>query len=247
LPCDLVMGSSLHLKTERADGAAVDVFLPLPDGSEAARVKPLLDKLLKLGAKERPADFLAALAMALNVKTLTARPGTQSLDATQALVEQVLEAGREAETAMNRKIADIIKRQKVARLAPSASVRQACKLMAERSIGAVMVTGADGRLAGIFTERDLVKRVAAQGLDLDKTALAEVMTKAPETMRPSDAAVVALRRMRDGGFRHMPVVDGEKLLGVVSSRDFLGAELKQLEIETAFRSAVLAEGFQPHA
>jgi CBS domain-containing protein len=58
---------------------------------------------------------------------------------------------------------------------------------------------------------------------------------------------VALRRMRDGGFRHMPVVDGGKLLGVVSARDFLGAELKQLEVETAFRSAVVAEGFRPTA
>jgi len=73
------------------------------------------------------------------------------------------------------------------------------------------------------------------------------MTPAPQTMRPSDAAVVALRRMRDGGFRHMPVVDEGKLLGVVSSRDFLGAEMKQLEIETAFRSAVMAEGFRPTA
>lgn len=148
---------------------------------------------------------------------------------------------------MNRKIADIIKRQKLAKLPPGATVRQACQLMAERGVGAVVVTGADGRLAGIFTERDLVKRVAAPGLDLDKTALSEVMTRAPETMRSSDAAVVALRRMREGGFRHMPVVDNGKLLGVVSSRDFLGAEMKQLEIEASFRTAVLAEGFRPNA
>jgi CBS domain-containing protein len=77
--------------------------------------------------------------------------------------------------------------------------------------------------------------------------LTDVMTKMPETMRPGDPAFVALRRMKDGGFRHMPIVDGGKLLGVVSARDFIGAEMKQLEIESAFRSAVLAEGFQPNA
>ena len=239
------MDASLRVRAERADGATVDARLPLPGGRDPERVKALLDKLLKTGAKAETADMLAALALALATRTLTARPGSQSIDATQALIEEVLDAARDAETAMNRKIADIIKRQKLAKLAPTATVRQACQLMAERGIDAVLVTGPEGRLAGIFTERDLVKRVAAPGLDLGKTTLAEVMTKMPETMRPSDPAFVALRRMRDGGFRHMPIVEGDKLRGIVSSRDFLGAEMKQLEIETAFRSAVLAEGFRP--
>src|SRR5207247_1856820 len=112
----------------------------------AKRVKPLLDKLLKLGTKEDTADILAALAMALTVRTLTALPGTQSLDATQAMAENMLDAGRDAETAMNRKIAEIIKRQKLAKLAPAATVRQACKLMAERAVGAVLVTDEAGKL-----------------------------------------------------------------------------------------------------
>ena len=241
------MESSLHLQAERADGAAVGAALPLPRGRDPEKVKALLDKLLKAGAKNETADVLAALALALAIRTLTARPGSQSIDATQALVDEVLDAARDAETAMTRKISDIIKRQKLAKLAPTATIRQACKLMAERAVGAVLVTEAGGRLAGIFTERDLVKRVAAPGLDLDATKLVEVMTPMPETMTPNDPAVVALRRMRDGGFHHMPIVEGDKLLGVVSSRDFLGAEMKQLEIETAFRSAVLAEGFRPTA
>ena len=241
------METSLRLRAERADGASVDALLPLAGGRDPARVKAVLDRLLKAGAKEETADMLAALAMALAVRTLTARPGSQSIDATHASVDEVLDAARDAETAMNRKISDIIKRQKPAKLPPSATVRQASKLMAERGVGAVLVTGEGGRLVGIFTERDLVKRVAANGLDIEKTTLAEVMTKMPETMAPSDPAVVALRRMRDGGFRHMPIVDGTKLLGIVSARDFLGAEMKQLEIETAFRSAVLAEGFRPTA
>jgi CBS domain-containing protein len=134
--------------------------------------------------------------MALTVRTLTALPGTQSLDATQAMVEDMLDAGRDAETAMNRKIADIIKRQKLAKLAPTATVRQACKLMAERAVGSVLVSDETGRLVGIFTERDLVKRVAAPGLDIEKTQVAEVMTKMPETITPGDPAFVALRRIR---------------------------------------------------
>lgn len=241
------MGTSLHLRAERADGASVGAALPLPRGRDPEKVKALLDKLLKAGAKEETADVLAALSIALAVRTLTAPLGSQSIDATQALIDEVLEAARDAETAMTRKISDIIKRRKLAKLAPTATVRQACKLMAERGIGAVLVTEANGKLAGIFTERDLVKRVAAPGLDVETTRLAEVMTPMPETMTPDDPAVVALRRMRDGGFRHMPIVDGGKLLGVVSARDFLGTEMKQLEIETAFRSAVLAEGFRPTA
>ncbi|MBM3535164.1 MAG: CBS domain-containing protein [Alphaproteobacteria bacterium] len=237
----------LRLRAKRADGAAVDVLLPLPRGRSREDVKVVLDKLLKATAAADTTDVIAALAMGLAAKTLTARPGSQSVDATRALVEQVLDAARDAETTMSRKIADIIKRQKLAKLVPTATVRQACKLMAERAVGAVLITGGDGKLAGIFTERDLVKRVAAPGLDVEKTTLAEVMTRMPETMTPDDPAVVALRRMRDGGFRHMPIVKGEKLLGVVSARDFIGAEMKQLEVETAFRSAVIAEGFHPSA
>ena len=241
------MDAKLRFRAERADGAVVDALLPLPRGSDPERVKALLDKILKVGTKAETADVIAALATALAAKTLAADPGHQSVDATHGAVEAILDAARDVETTMSRKIADIIKRQKLAKLAPTATVRQACKLMAERAVGAVLVTEASGKLAGIFTERDLVKRVAAPGLDIETTTLAEVMTKMPETMKPSDPAVVALRRMRDGGFRHMPIVEGEKLLGVVSARDFIGAEMKQLEIETAFRSAVLAEGFHPNA
>jgi CBS domain-containing protein len=246
------MEASLHLRAERDDGAMIEAYLPLSRGGHPGRVTTLLDALLKAGAEAETTDLLAALAMALAVATLKARPGRNapgphSLDRTLALVEDVLNAARATEESMNRKVADIIKRQKLAKLGPTATVRAACKLMAERDIGAVMVTDAEGHLAGIFTERDLVKRVAGPGLDVETTKLKDVMTPAPQTMRPSDAAVVALRRMRDGGFRHMPVVDEGKLLGVVSSRDFLGAEMKQLEIETAFRSAVMAEGFRPTA
>ncbi len=241
------MDARLRFRTERADGAVVDALLPLPRGSDPERVKALLDKILKAGAKEETATMIAALAAALAARTLTAAPGSQSVDATEGAIAAIMDAAKDAETTMNRKIADIIKRQKLAKLAPTATVRQACKLMAERAVGAVLITEGGGKLAGIFTERDLVKRVAASGLDVETTTLAEVMTRMPETMKPSDPAVVALRRMRDGGFRHMPIVEGEKLLGVVSARDFIGAEMKQLEIETAFRSAVLAEGFRPQA
>ncbi|MBM3546229.1 MAG: CBS domain-containing protein [Alphaproteobacteria bacterium] len=241
------MDKGLRLRTKRADGASVDVLLPLPRGRSRENVKALLDKLLKATAAADTADVIAALAVGLATKTLTARPGSQSVDTTKAVVDEILDAARDAETIMTRKIGDIIKRQKLAKLTPNATVRQACKLMAERAVGAVLVTEANGKLVGIFTERDLVKRVAAPGLDVEKTELAEVMTKMPETMTPNDPAVVALRRMRDGGFRHMPIVENEKLLGIVSARDFIGAEMKQLEVETAFRSAVLAEGFRPSA
>ena len=83
------MDASLHLRAERADGASVGAALPLPRGRDPQKVKALLEKLLKAGAKEETADVLAALSIALAVKTLTAPIGSHSIDATQALIDEV--------------------------------------------------------------------------------------------------------------------------------------------------------------
>ncbi len=113
-------------------------------------------------------------------------------------------------------------------LAGDATVRDAAKGMAERDINSVLVTNA-GRLTGIFTSTDLVKKVVAVGLDPDLTALSDVMTRDPETVSPGLNAIEALHRMQDGHFRHLPVVDNGELMGVVSRRDFLGYEVDELE------------------
>ena len=125
-------------------------------------------------------------------------------------------------------IPDIVSEQDIFELAGEATVRDAAKGMAERNINSVVITDA-GRLTGIFTGTDLVKKVVAVGLDPDLTALSDVMTRDPETVSPDLNAVEALHRMQDGRFRHLPVVKNGELVGVVSRRDFLGHEVDELE------------------
>jgi len=105
------------------------------------------------------------------------------------------------------------------------SVAQAARLMKERRVGAVLVMH-EGRLAGIFTERDALFRVLAEGRDPAKTELHDVMTANPRTIEPDRPFGHALHLMHEGGFRHVPVVEGGAPLGVVSARDALGPELE---------------------
>ena len=104
--------------------------------------------------------------------------------------------------------------------------------MRERRVGAVLVTEADRRLLGIFTGRDAVHRVLAEGKSAARTKLAEVMTRDPDTMPPGKTAIEALRLMEDGRYRHLPIVEDGKVVGVVSRFDFSGIELDRLNEET---------------
>ncbi len=122
-----------------------------------------------------------------------------------------------------RSVVQLIKRQAI-HLAPSASVREAVQLMSENHIGALLVMD-EGRLVGIFTERDVLNRVLAEGRDPDSTPLSEVMTRDLVTLGPQTAATLALHVMSEVGFRHLPVVENDKVYGVISLRDFVGVEL----------------------
>ncbi len=117
-------------------------------------------------------------------------------------------------------------------LPATASVLDAACAMRDWSVGAVLITD-QGRLAGIFTERDMISRVVAFDREPKTTPLAEVMTKDPSTISPKATALEALRLMEDGGYRHLPVVAGKRLVGIVSRRDFFGSEKAQLESETS--------------
>ena len=131
-----------------------------------------------------------------------------------------------------RKMSDIVRNQDPVTLPPSATVREACRFMRDRRVGAVLVTEGDRRLLGIFTGRDAVHRVLAEGKSAARTKLAEVMTSEPDTMPPGRTAIEALRLMEDGRYRHVPIVDEGKILGIVSRFDFGGIELDRLDEET---------------
>ncbi len=100
------------------------------------------------------------------------------------------------------------------------TVEKAVKLMAEHNIGAVVIVDDHMRPIGIFTERDLLLKVCAKGLDMKEVKLKDVMTRNPVTVRDETPAKVALDMMINFGFRHLPVVDEKGvLIGVVSIRD----------------------------
>ena len=103
-------------------------------------------------------------------------------------------------------------------LKETGAIRAAVDLMLNKKLNAIVVER-DGRPVGIFTERDLMLRVVAAGIDLDR-AIEEVMTPEPETLGLDDGIPFALNRMVVGGFRHVPIVDeNETLVGVLSQRE----------------------------
>ena len=109
----------------------------------------------------------------------------------------------------------------------NATVVDAARQMKQRNVGSVLVVDGD-RLAGIFTERDALFRVLAAARDPATTTLGEVMTPQPQTMHPDEPFVRALRVMHEGKFRHLPVVEFGRPLGVVSVRDALDDDLVEL-------------------
>ncbi|MEQ1577524.1 MAG: CBS domain-containing protein [Hyphomicrobium sp.] len=137
----------------------------------------------------------------------------------------------------NRKLAYIVRDQTPVVLAASETVQQACRSMWECRTGSVLVVDELQRLAGIFTGRDAV-RLLAEGKDAARTILANAMTPNPVTFAPGCRAVDALRTMSDGGFRHLPVVEDGKILGVVSRGDFKGLEIDRLDDDDALAECI---------
>ena len=125
--------------------------------------------------------------------------------------------------------------------APQTSVIKAAKLMARRNVGAVLVVEHQ-HLTGIFTERDAVFRVVARGLDSRTTQLVDVMTKDPKTVSPDKSFGYALLVMHENHFRHLPVVENGKLIGVISSRNALDPDLEEFVAESERRRHILRAG-----
>ena len=127
----------------------------------------------------------------------------------------------------HREVGQLITRKEVVSLPGTATVREASRLMADRGVGAVLVMEGSA-LQGIFTERDALNRVLAEERDPSTTQLSDVMTRNLVTLGPSAAAVDGLRLMSEIGFRHLPVVEDGEVYGIISLRDFVGAEFQQV-------------------
>ena len=113
------------------------------------------------------------------------------------------------------------------------SVFEVVSEMAKNNVGALPVLDNEGRLRGIFSERDLLTRCASKRIDMDSTVIDNVMTKGVIIMEAHDTYEDCLNIMKQESIRHMPVRDGEKLIGVVSMRDLMqvDADEKKQEIE----------------
>ncbi|MDQ4006056.1 MAG: CBS domain-containing protein [Actinomycetota bacterium] len=118
-------------------------------------------------------------------------------------------------------VADVMTTGAILSIGPDTPVAEAATVMGERGVGSALVMQGD-RLAGIFTERDIVRALGAHH-DAAGHPVSEWMTANPMTVSPDTPAEEALRTMLDRNFRHLPILDGERILGIVSMRDLTAA------------------------
>lgn len=114
---------------------------------------------------------------------------------------------------------------------PTKNLAAAAKLMAEHSIGALVVTGAHGRIVGIVSERDVVQKLAAHGVTALEMPLTDVMTRRVMTCSPTDTICWVMERMTEAKFRHFPVLDQGRLSGIISIGDVVKHRLQEMERE----------------
>src|SRR5712671_749588 len=116
---------------------------------------------------------------------------------------------------------------------PTATLEAAVRTLAEHRIGALLVLGPDRRMIGILSERDIVRVMAEQGAGALKQPLAQVMTRKVVTCSQSDTVDVLMQRMTTGKFRHLPVVEQEQVIGVISIGDVVKHRVQEMEQESA--------------
>jgi CBS domain-containing protein len=121
----------------------------------------------------------------------------------------------------------------VVSIEPTATLDAAVKKLAEHKIGALLVLGPDRRVTGILSERDIVRVLAEQGAVALAQPLSQVMTRKVVTCSESDTVGVLMERMTTGKFRHVPVVDQEQVIGIISIGDVVKHRLHEMEQESA--------------
>lgn len=115
---------------------------------------------------------------------------------------------------------------------PTADLAAAAKLLATHRIGALVIRGAGGRLAGILSERDIVSAVAAQGATALESTVGLAMTRDVETCGEDESCASIMERMTSGRFRHMPVLRGGQIVGLVSIGDVVKQRVDEIERES---------------
>jgi CBS domain-containing protein len=134
----------------------------------------------------------------------------------------------------NRSVGAVVAGRPVVSAPSTTNVEAAARLMKRKRVGALLVID-NGRLVGIFTERDALFRVIAENVDPRHTAVASVMTSDPRTVDADKPFGYALMMMHEGGFRHVPVIERGRPLGMVTARDALAPELEEFRAEMLHR------------
>ena len=114
---------------------------------------------------------------------------------------------------------------------PDATVAEAARLLSERLIGCLVVSRDGTRPEGVLSERDIVRELGARGPDALREAVAEMMTEEVQTCGCDDRADDVLAQMTAGRFRHLPVMEGERMIGLISIGDVVKARLSELAME----------------
>jgi CBS domain-containing protein len=125
------------------------------------------------------------------------------------------------------------KGREVVTIEPAASLAAAARLLAEKRIGAVLILGADRRIAGIISERDIVRALADRGANALDEPVSRTMTRRVETCNESETVSNIMERMTVGKFRHMPVVDQGHVVGMLSIGDIVKHRVQEMERESA--------------
>jgi CBS domain-containing protein len=126
-----------------------------------------------------------------------------------------------------------VKGSNVVSIEPTATLETAVRTLAQHKIGALLVLGPDRRIIGILSERDIVRVLAEQGASALTQSLAQVMTRKVFTCSPSETIAVIMERMTAGKFRHVPVIDQDQVVGVVSIGDVVKYRVLEMEHESA--------------
>lgn len=132
-----------------------------------------------------------------------------------------------------RRVGELIRDQQPLTMHRSATVAEACAAMHKRRVGAVLIVDEENALLGIFTGRDAV-RCLAGGCDSASTMLSDVMTGAPVTIGAQQSAMDALRILSDSGFRHLPVCEDGRVIGIISRYDLRAMEHTRHAAEVEF-------------
>lgn len=123
---------------------------------------------------------------------------------------------------------------------PDDTVSAAAELLSEKRIGAAIVRSAGSEIDGILSERDIVRELGRSGSGCLTNSVSELMTTKVKSCAPSDTTQAVMQMMTDGRFRHMPVMDDGKLVGVISIGDVVAARIKEVQFENDSMADLIA-------